>query len=211
MVYAAEEHMAIACADHPLGPFVQSEKRWLREARAIDGSLFVDDDGAVYLYYVRIDNGNRIFVAKMKDDLSGIEEEYPQCIICAEEPWETVDSLVAEGPYILKHKGLYYLSYSCNHTRCEDYAMGYAVAENPLGPFQKYDGNPILKRSGKMVGVGHHSFFRAEDGTLFCAYHCHSGNPSNFKPRKFCLNTAEFVEDASGIDRIVVNGPCSAE
>ena len=211
MVYAAEEHMAIACADHPLGPFVQEEKRWLRDARSIDGSLFVDDDGTVYLYYVRLGNGNRIFVAKMKDDLSGIEEEYPDCIIHAEEPWETVDSLVAEGPYILKRKGLYYLSYSCNHTRCEDYAMGYAVSDNPIGPFKKYEGNPILKKNGKMVGVGHHSFFHAEDGTLFCSYHCHSGNPNNFKPRKFCLNTAEFVEDESGIDKLVVHGPISVE
>ena len=209
MVYAAEEHMAIATADHPLGPFVQEEKRWLRNERSIDGSLFVDDDGTVYLYYVRLGNGNRIFVAKMKDNLSKIEEEYPDCNIYAKEPWETVDSLVAECPFVLKHKGLYYLSYSCNHTRCEDYAMGYAVSNNPIGPFEKYEGNPILKRNGKMVGVGHHSFFRAEDGTLCCAYHCHSGKPDNFKPRKFCLNTAEFAEDANGIDKIVVHGPYS--
>ena len=210
MVYASEEHIAIASADHPLGPFTQENKRWLREGMAIDGSFFVDDDGAVYLYYVRLDGQNKIFVAKLKDDLSEIEEEYPDCLICAEEPWETLDCLIAEGPFTLKHKGLYYLTYSCNHTRCIDYAVGYAVSESPIGPFKKYDKNPILIRNGHLKGVGHHSFFRANDGTLYCAYHCHNINSDNFKPRMFCMNTAEFVESDSGADILTINGPYSA-
>ena len=207
MVYASEEHIAIATADHPLGPFKQENKRWLREGRAIDGSLFVDDDGSVYLYYVRLDGENRIFVAKMKDDLSGIEEEYPDCLISATEPWETIDCLVAEGPFVLKHKGLYYLTYSCNHTRCIDYGVGYAVSDCPTGPFKKFDGNPILTRRGHFVGVGHHSFMRVADGTLYCAYHCHNIHSDYFKPRMFCLNTAEFVEGENGTCRLVINGP----
>lgn len=209
MVYASEEHMAIAVADHPLGPFKQENKRWLREDISIDGSFFVDDDGSVYLYYARLGGQNRIFVAKMKDDLSEIEEEYPSCLIAATEPWETIDCLIAEGPFVLKHKGLYYLSYSCNHTRCEDYAVGYAVSSSPLGPFKRFEGNPILKKNGHLVGVGHHSFFRGENGTLYCAYHCHNVNSSYFRPRMSCINTAEFVEDESGIDKLVINGPFS--
>ena len=210
MVYAAEEHIAIAKSDHPLGPFKQEHKCWLREELSIDGSFFVDDDGTVYLYYVRLDGENRIFVAKMKDDLSGIEKEYPDCLISATEPWETVDCLVAEGPFVLKHKGLYYLTYSCNHTRCIDYGVGYAVSNNPTGPFKKFDGNPILIRNGRLVGVGHHSFLRTADGTLCCAYHCHNVHSDNFKPRMFCMNTAEFVEDENGIDKLVINGPKSS-
>ncbi|MBQ5812698.1 MAG: family 43 glycosylhydrolase, partial [Clostridia bacterium] len=97
---------AIATANHPLGPFKQENKRWLRDGAAIDGSFLVDDDGTVYLYYVRLGDGNRIFVAKMKDDLSGIEEEYPDCLIEATEPWETIDCLIAEGPFVIKHKEL---------------------------------------------------------------------------------------------------------
>lgn len=205
MVYASEEHIAIACADHPLGPFKQENKCWLRQGMAIDGSLFVDDDGSIYLYYVRLDGQNRIYVAKMKSDLSGIEEEYESCLICAEEKWETLDCLIAEGPFVLKHNGLYYLTYSCNHTRCIDYAVGYAVSNSPIGPFKKSDSNPILKRSGHLKGVGHHSFFTAEDNTLFCAYHCHNVNSDYFKPRMFCLNTAEFVKSDEGTDRLVIN------
>lgn len=207
MVYASEEHIAIACADHPSGPFKQENKRWLREGMAIDGSFFVDDDGTVYLYYVRLDGQNRIYVAKMKDDLSEIEKEYDDCLICADAPWETLDCLIAEGPFVLKHKGLYYLTYSCNHTRCIDYGVGYAVSSSPVGPFTKFEGNPILTRRGKLVGVGHHSFIRTQDGMLLCAYHCHNVNSDYFKPRMFCMNTAEFVEGENGIDNLVINGP----
>ena len=69
MVYVAEEHLAIAVSDSPLGPFVQAEKKWLSEEKAIDGHFFRDDDGTVYLYYVRFDNGNVIYMSTMKNDV----------------------------------------------------------------------------------------------------------------------------------------------
>ena len=37
MVYTAEEHMGVAVADSPLGPFTQENKVWLREDKSIDG------------------------------------------------------------------------------------------------------------------------------------------------------------------------------
>lgn len=212
MTYAAEEHMAVAVSDSPLGPFKMEEKKWLYEGKAIDGHMMVDDDGTVYLYYVRVHDGNRIYVAKLSEDLLSMEEVYEDVLIEADAEWETVDSLVAEGPFVLKHKGLYYLTYSANHTRCKDYAMGYAVSTSPVGPFAKFSGNPILHRKGDIVGVGHHSFTTSKDGqTLICAYHCHNNNPENFKPRMFCLNTAEFVEGKNGVDELVINGPKSAD
>ena len=209
MAYAAEEHIAIASADHPLGPFKQEKKAWLREGKSIDGSFFVDDDGSVYLYYVRLDGQNRIYVARLKDDLSGIEKEYDDCLIAATEPWETVDCLIAEGPFVLKHKGLYYLTYSCNHTRCIDYGVGCAISNSPTGPFEKCKENPILTRKGNLIGVGHHSFITLEDGKMYCAYHCHSMDRSNFKPRMACINTAEFVPSEGGADKLKINGPFS--
>ncbi len=208
MVYSAEEHLAIAVAENPLGPFVQKEKKWLREANSIDGHLFFDDDGSIYLYYVRFNNGNKIYVAKMSEDLMSIEKEYEECIIAAEESWETIDCSVAEGPFVLKHNGIYYITYSANHTRCKDYAVGYAISTSPLGPFNKHEKNPILHGRDNLVGTGHHSFLKFKDEkTMLCAYHCHNDNPDNFKPRKFCLCTAEFVQSDSGVDELVIYGP----
>ena len=207
MVYSSEEHIGMAVADSPLGPFKQEEKKWLYAEKAIDGHLFVDDDGTVYLYYVRLHNGNQIYVAKLSEDLLSINSLYEECLIQAEEEWETRDCLVAEGPFVLKHKGIYYLTYSCNHTRCQDYAVGVATSKSPVGPFEKFPGNPILHKNDKFCGVGHHSFTTSKDGdTLICVYHCHNSYES-FKPRKFCLNTAQFVPGKYGMDELVINGP----
>lgn len=208
MVYAADEHPAVAISDSPLGPFKQTEKKWLRNSPGIDGHIFIDDDGTAYLYYVRLDYGNRIFVAKLTDDLTEITQEYEDCLITATEPWETVDCLVAEGPSVLKHNGIYYLVYSCNHTRSKDYAVGYATSKSPLGPFKKYTGNPILHKNGDVVGTGHNSFFYDQNSKqLFCAYHCHNNSSDNFKPRQFCLTTAEFIENEPEDSILKINIP----
>ena len=207
MVYVADAHLGVAIADSPLGPFKQEEKKWLSEKNAIDGHFLVDDDGQTYLYYVRFDNANVIYATKMSDDLFSIDEEHEVRLIDAEEEWETRDCLVAEGPFVLKHNGLYYLTYSCNHTRSQDYAVGYAVSDKPLGPFKKYEGNPILHKTETVVGVGHHSFAYTADGkTLLCAYHSHLSREKAF-PRRVCIDTAEFVAKAGENDVLVVHGP----
>ena len=100
---------------------------------------------------MRFDGGNVIYGAKLHDMLT-LDEEGEQRLIAAEAEWETRDCLVAEGPFMLKHNGKYYLTYSANHFRTPDYAVGYAVADTPLGPFQKFEGNPILKKNEGIVG-----------------------------------------------------------
>lgn len=204
MLYAAEENLAVAVAESPTGPFVRLSAGWLRN-RAIDGHLLFDDDGSVYVYFVDLKNNNRIFAGKMSDDLTSMEYEWENPLIEATESWETRDCLVAEGPFVLKHQGLYYLSYSANHTRSEDYAVGYAVAEHPFGPFVKAEENPILHRPGTLVGTGHHSFMLTENpDRLICAFHCHSGNADNFKPRMVCLSAAGFEKRCGKPDRLCV-------
>lgn len=207
MVYTAEEHLGIAVADSPLGPFKQQEKKWLSEERAIDGHFFIDDDGTTYLYYVRLGR-NRIFVAKMSDDLMSIDEENEQFLFGAgDQEWENYDCLVAEGPFVIKHNGLYYLTYSSNHTRSPYYAIGYAVSDNPMGPFKKFEGNPILKKTDKIVGVGHHSFAKVGENKWICAYHSHF-SAEQFRPRVVRLDYAEFVKDEKGgEDILVIHGP----
>ena len=46
MVYVADEHLGVATADSPLGPFTQTEKRFLDDRCAIDGHFFVDEEAA---------------------------------------------------------------------------------------------------------------------------------------------------------------------
>jgi beta-xylosidase len=212
MVYVANEHLGVAVADSPLGPFVQKEKRWLNDINEIDGHFFVDDDGAVYFYFVRFDNGNVIWCAKMNDDLLSYDKSTAKFLLRAEDEWETRDCSVVEGPFVLKHKGKYYLTYSANHTRCADYAIGCAVSDDPMGPFKRVDYNPILKKSEDLNGTGHHSFTTSKDGEeLVCVYHARVGSNTD-TPRMTCIDRARFVEGASGeADILVIDGPSSSE
>lgn len=212
MVYSSEEHLGVAVADSPAGPFKQENKRWLSERNAIDGDFFRDDDGQVYLYYVRFDGGNVIYGTKMSEDLLSMDEENEVRLIEAEDEWETLDCLVTEGPFMVKHNGKYYLTYSANHFRCPGYAVGYAVSDNPLGPFRKYEGNPILSKTATVQGTGHHSFTKSKDGkNLICVYHTHH-SLTQIHPRMTCVDPAEFVPDPNGGDDIlVIHGPTDTE
>ncbi len=109
MYYSVEEHVCVATSDSPLGPFVQDVKKPIREEKGIDTSVFFDEDGKAYLYFVRFTNGNVIWCAELEENLKEIKEEtLTQCIEAAE-PWEMVFGKVAEGPSIVKRDGLYYL------------------------------------------------------------------------------------------------------
>ncbi len=81
-----------------------------------------------------------------------------------------------EGSFIFKHNGLYYMMYSANFFGGENYAVGYAVSESPLGPFKKADNNPVLEKNtakgGIVTGTGHNSITWSKDRKqMYCVYH----------------------------------------
>lgn len=215
MAYTANEQIAIAESDTPLGPFTQSKKDSLSSAlKQIDPFVFFDDDGRKYLYHVRLTNGNRIFVAEMNDDLSGIKAGTEKECISATEPWENTQRVqwpVAEGPTVIKYNKIYYLFYSTNDFRNPDYAVGYATSSNPLGPWKKHTGNPIIVRQMFGInGTGHGDLFR--DGkNWYYVFHTHNSNdrvaprktalvkitPVKSKPAEWKVNSSsfEFLED----------------
>jgi xylan 1,4-beta-xylosidase len=55
MAYAADENVAIAESDSPLGPFKQKTLRSISgPVHQIDPYIFKDTDGQLYLYFVRL-------------------------------------------------------------------------------------------------------------------------------------------------------------
>ncbi len=198
MAYAANESIAVAESDSPLGPFVQKVKQPITAAvKQIDPFVFIDDDGKKYLYHVRVANGaNRIFVAELTDNFQAIKSETLRECISATEDWENKEKAkwaVAEGPSILKYKGFYYLVYSTNHFRSIHYALGYAVSKSPVGPWQKHTGNPVLSRLGTgRNGTGHGDFVENPKGNLSYVFHTHFNNTA-IAPRKTALVKARFT------------------
>lgn len=161
-----EKQIGVAVADSPLGPF--TDKAPLA-SHSIDAHLFQDDDGSLYLYYVNLAGGFKILVQPMADPLT--KQGEPKVLIRPTQDWEKRAGQVTEGPFILKHHGTYYLTYSGSGADTPDYAIGYATSQSPTGPFVKYAGNPIVHRGGNVLGPGHHCVVEAPDGKLWLVYH----------------------------------------
>ncbi|MDR1623932.1 MAG: glycoside hydrolase family 43 protein [Tannerellaceae bacterium] len=210
MAYTANENIAIAVSNHPAGPFRQNKLAPIEApTRQIDPYVFFDDDGKIYLYHVRLAGGNRIFVAEMTGDLMAIKEETAkECIVAASE-WENTqktDWTVAEGPTVLKHNGLYYLFYSANDFRNIDYAVGYAVAHSPYGPWEKTTDSPIISRHLiGYKGTGHGDFFRDKNGDRKYVFHIHYSD-TTVSPRRTAVISAGFIPgEEPGKDRMQID------
>lgn len=189
LAYTADEQTAIACSGMLTGPYTQDSVHPVDgSAKNIDPFIFKDDDGRYYLYHVRFRNGNFIWVAEL-DPGSGhlVPGTLRQCLECTED-WENTPAYrsdpIMEGPSVIKADGIYYLFYSANHYMSPDYAVGYAWARTPYGPWHKNDGNPIIHRSivGEN-GSGHGDIFRGPDGRYWYVYHVHNSD-TNVHPRK---------------------------
>ena len=81
-----------------------------------------------------------------------------------------------EGSFLIKRDGIYYMMYSANFFGGENYAVGYATSDSPLGTYVKSADNPVLEKNtaagGDVTGVGHNSITWSRDGKqLYCVYH----------------------------------------
>ncbi len=92
----------------------------------------------------------------------------------------------------------YYLLYSANNSSTEHYAEGYAVAEDPLGPFHKSPRNPILATDPAIheYGPGHGGIALSPDGKQY--YFVHLGRPQLDAERH--LYTDRMVFSPSALD-----------
>lgn len=195
MAYTADEFIAIASADSPLGPFRQDQLyRLPAEVKQIDPYVFFDDDGKIYLYHVRLTKGNRLFVAELNEDLTAIKDGTLTECISAQKEWENTqhsDWPVAEGPTVIKQDGIYYFFYSCNDFRNIDYAVGYATSDSPYGPWEKQQGDPIISRQLlKHNGTGHGDLFIDTDNHLRYVFHTHYSE-KQVSPRKTAIVTMQ--------------------
>ena len=187
LYYTVNGRIGVAIADRPDGLF--KDQGTLIE-KAIDAHMFVDEDGQYYLYYVEYP-GFRIHVQPMASPMQ--KQGDPVLLIQATDPWEKKHAALTEAPWMLKHRGVYYLLYSASGANTEDYAIGYATAQNPLGPFTKYDGNPIIKKGGNIFGPGHCSVTKAADGQLWMVYHQQKNGSPGWN-RIICIDPLRFDE-----------------
>ena len=194
-----EKQVGVAAADNPLGPF--TDKGVLAD-HSIDADLFQDDDGRLYLSYVDLVRGFKIIVQPMANPLKKKGE--PTVVIRPTEDWEKRSGEVTEGPFMLKHKGTYYLMYSGTGANSPNYGIGYATSKSPTGPFVKYPGNPIAHRGGNVLGPGHHCVVEGPDGKLWMVYHQKWNADQNF--HRFLAIDPLWFDDQGVIHAAVSRG-----
>ena len=204
MYYSADEHICVATADSPAGPFTQSKKEpMIADEKCIDNSLFIDDDGTPYLFFDRFNDGLNIWVAELEKDLMTIKKETMHPCIHVSQAWEEVWPRVNEGPFVIKRNGLYYMTYSANSYESPFYGIGCATATDLMGTWTKYEENPLLQKPGELVGVGHSATFTDKAGKLRIVFHAHK-DKSSIHPRAMYISDVSF-EKVDGVDRMRIS------
>ena len=173
--------IGVAVSDNPEGPFAP-EARPIEGSYSIDPAAFVDDDGACYLYFGGLWGGQLQSYRDNAYDASNAEPadeepalgpriarldssmkqfaERPRDVLIVDEdgmPLRAGDHerRYFEGPWMHKHQGRYYLSYSTGDT----HLLCYATSDDPYGPFV-YQGVLLTPVVGCTT---HHSICQFQD------------------------------------------------
>ncbi len=146
-------------SDSPTGPFKQMEGNFNRK---IDGSIFVDNDGKWYFYSA---SGSGIKVYEMPTSTS-IGSEIGTL--------SQINKNWTEGPMVVYHDGIYYMTYTGNHVRNIAYRIPYSVSTVSPLKFDLPEGNNILlvNTSGEITATGHSSTVKAPNlDAYYIVYH----------------------------------------
>jgi beta-xylosidase len=202
-----ERRIVLAESDSPLGPFKDLYAPWWDPQNSvIDSHVFKDDDGKLYLYAVYTPDSLRgtfqIRVHTLDDKLRPSKES----TLCITPKHEWEGGMVNEGPFIVKHKGYYLLTYSFNGFQDPNYSVGIAWAKSPTGPWNKTAPGPILTRNWGVSGPGHHCFIDSPDHKeMFIAYHTHQYIDEPGAPRQLAIDRCKIIE--GNPPTIEVDGP----
>ena len=100
------------------------------------------------------------------------------------------------------------MTYSANDTGYEYYGVGVAVADAPLGPWVKYEDNPLMTTDMEkgVSSPGHNSIVESPDGSeMFVVYHRHTDadGPRPSYDRMVCIDRMRIDRDG----KLRIDGP----
>jgi beta-xylosidase len=188
--------VAVAEADKPEGPYKDL------------GPLICQPDGSIDAFPMRDENGKLYIV--WKEDANSVGEPTP---VFAQELGEdrrqligekkelfrntaTWEGNLVEGVAMIKHEGYFYAIYAANGccgASCT-YGVGVARAKNLLGPWEKYEANPVLK-SGNVWKCPGHGTVVEKDGRLYFLHHAYNAATTVFAGRQGVLTEFKFTSD----------------
>lgn len=162
-------YIGVATATNPEGPY--EDKGIIVEygTEAID-AFILEDNGELYISwkaYGLDDRPIELLGCKLSDD--GLRLEGKPFRLLKDDERRGM-----EGQQWMKLGEYYYLLYSVNGC-CgpnSDYAVSVARSKSLKGPYEKYEGNPILHGSMEVQSCGHGTVTTTPDGRMY--YLCHA-------------------------------------
>jgi len=175
-----------------------------------DPALFKDEDGRWYLYW---GSSNQYPIFGIELDLRDADAKQliryigkPRALLQLEPKqhgWERFgpdhsgedQPTYVEGAWMTKVDGRYYLQYAAPGTEFNVYATGTYVSNNPLGPFEYANYNPVGYKPGGFVhGAGHGNTFQDAHGNWWNTGTPWIGYNWTFE-RRIALFPAAFSDD----------------
>lgn len=201
-----EGGIGVAVADAPEGPYKDLLGKPLIDkiingAQPIDQFVFKDTDGTYYMYYGGWKHCN---VGKLNSDFTGFIPFDDGSIFKEITPENYV-----EGPFMFIRDGKYYFMWSEGDWTKDDYCVAYAIADNPMGPFQRI--GKILQSDNEIgTGAGHHSVIIKND-KYYIVYHRHPIGATDGNDRVICIDEMAFDKDGYILPMVMTNTGVNAD
>ncbi len=151
------------------GPYLDSGARLVQKP-SIDGHPHFVNPGEGYLFYCGNEGNPHVGQLLVDRFLSPVKlENSPRKVF----PDETVEW--EEGPFAIRHLGVFYLFSSMGNWRDGTYHVRVARSKSIFGPWERLVENGAPYRAIQTVegqwGPGHNSVFRGPDGDWWICYH----------------------------------------
>jgi beta-xylosidase len=196
--------IGVATSKNPENGFTDGGVLLSYGKEAIDPFVF-DDEGQLYISWKAYGLDKRpieLLASKLSKDGLKIEGE----------PFSLIkdDNLRGiEGQYIIKKDNYYYLFYSegaCCGMAC-DYDVRVARSKSLRGPFEKYEGNPILKENAQWKCPGHGTLVETPDNRWYYMYHAYSQHDDVYTGRQGLLDEIVWNKDSGWPEFQNTNSP----
>lgn len=192
--------IGVGVADRPEGPYLDPiggplVGKYYNGAQPIDQDVFIDDDGQAYIYYGGHGHAN---IARLNEDMISVGT-FPD----GDQYKEITPQNYVEGPQMFKRNGKYYLFWSEGGWTGPDYAVSYAISDNPVGPWKRIE--KILQQDLAIAtGSGHNGVITVPGTDIhYIVYHRHPLGSTDGNDRHLCYDRLIFREDGT-IEPIVM-------
>jgi len=213
--------LGVAVSDSPLGPFIDVHNAPMFDLgyATIDGSVLICDEGNFFYYsrdccenYVDGVRISDLYCVRLNEDLTLPVGEHIHITRPTHE-WEKLSLLPGvckkptlwnEGPFVIRYGNRYLMNYSANYYVSNDYAICLAVADHPMGPWEKpEESNPVLSRRGDLFGAGHNALFVGKDGKTYTSFHVQTDPQHPSGDRRVVIGEVILTEENGVIKEII--------